>query len=280
MATKELATVKTNVGDSVIARVNSLCEVGFHMPPDYQYVNAIKASMLVLQDLKDKNNKPALEVCTQSSIASALFQMAVHGLDVSKKTAYFIVRGDKLCLHESYFGKVLQVKRIYPNFDPHPVVIHEGDEFIYDIDPNTGCKRLVKHVQKLENLDKDFVGAYMYIPTADGGQDLYIMSKKMILTAWSKSSSREQTIHKQFSEKMIGKTLVNSGCNMIINSTPDLAYAANSDEQDGLKETHIEEAVAEEITTDDGDLVDTETGEVIQPQEPKKEESKQEETDF
>lgn len=280
MATKEITTVKTNVGDSVITRVNSLCEVGFHMPADYQYVNAIKASMLVLQDLKDKNGKPALEVCTQNSIASALFQMAVHGLDVSKKTAYFIVRNDKLCLHESYFGKVLQVKRIYPNFDPHPVVIHEGDEFVYEIDPQTGCKKLVKHVQKLENLDKDFVGAYMYIPTSDGGQDLYIMSKKMILTAWSKSSSREQTTHRQFSEKMIGKTLVNSGCNMIINSTPDLAYAANEEEQDNNKDTHIEDAEAEEIVTDGGDVVDTSTGEVVQTKEPKKEEPKQEESDF
>ena len=198
MATKEVATVKTNVGDSVIARVNSLCEVGFTCPKDYNYINAIKASMLVLQELKDKNGKPALEVATQASIATALFEMSVRGLDASKKTCYFIMRGDKLCLHESYFGKVLQVKRIYPNFDPHPVVIREGDEFIYEIDPKSGCKRLVKHTQCLENLDKGFVGAYMYLPTADGGQDLYIMSKRMILTAWSKSSSKEQTTAKQF----------------------------------------------------------------------------------
>lgn len=221
---------KTNVGDQVIARVEELNKVGFVMPKDYLYVNAIKASMLVLQELKDKNQKPALEVCTPTSVASALFEMAIKGLDVSKKTAYFIVRGDKLCLHESYFGKVLQVKRIYPDFDPHPVVVHEGDEFVYEIDPTTGCKKLVKHVQKLENIDKDFVGAYMYLPTANGGQDLYIMSRKQILTAWSKSSSREQATHKAFSEKMVSKTIVNSGCNMIINSTPDLAYASNEDE--------------------------------------------------
>lgn len=283
MATKEVATVKQNVGDSVIARVNNLCEVGFHMPSDYQHVNAIKASMLVLQELKDKNGKPALEVCTQNSIASALFSMAIKGLDVSKKTAYFIVRGNQLCLHESYFGKVLQVKRIYPNFDPHPVIIHEGDEFIYDIDPETGCKRLVKHTQSLENLDKDFVGAYMYLPTANGGQDLYIMSKKMILTAWSKSSSREQTVHKQFSEKMIAKTLVNSGCNMIINSTPDLAYAANDndvkDTEDDRKESAVEDAEYEEIP-DSGEIVDTESGEIISKESALGTKANEEESDF
>ena len=252
--------LRTNVGDQVIARVEELNKEGFVMPKDYLYVNAIKASMLVLQELKDKNGKPALEVCTPTSVASALFEMAIKGLDVSKKTAYFICRGDKLCLHESYFGKALQVKRIYPNFDPHPVVIHEGDEFVYMIDPETGYKKLVKHEQKLENLDKDFVGAYMYIPTADGKQDLYIMSKKQIVTAWSKSSSREMGTQKTFPEKMAGKTLVNSACNMIINSTPDLSYAANENE-DG--EEYNEKQITNHPVTD---FVEAE--EVVEPTPP------------
>lgn len=279
MATSKEVTVKQNVGDQVIARVNSLSEVGFKMPADYQHVNAIKASMLVLQDLKDKNGKPALEVCTQNSIASALFTMAIKGLDVSRKTAYFLVRGNQLCLHESYFGKVLQVKRIYPDFDPHPVVIREGDEFVYTIDPETGCKKLVKHEQKLENIDNDFVGAYMYLPTSKGGQDLFVMTKKQILTAWSKSSSREQTTHRAFQEKMVLKTVINSGCNMIINSTPDLAYASNeaggvtTNDNEQLGHTEAIEAEFVEVK-ESNEVIDTQTGEVIQSQ------ATQEENDF
>lgn len=270
--------LKTNVGDQVIARVEELNKVGFVMPKDYLYVNAIKASMLVLQELKDKNGKPALEVCTPNSVASALFEMAIKGLDVSKKTAYFICRGDKLCLHESYFGKALQVKRIYPNFDPHPVVIHEGDEFVYTIDPETGYKKLVKHEQKLENLDKDFVGAYMYIPTADGKQDLYIMSKRQIMQAWSKSSSREMSVHKSFSEKMCCKTLVNSACNMIINSTPDLAYAANENE-DG--EEYNEKKITDHSVTDFEEAEVVEEAPAPQPaSEPKSEVKNEEEAEF
>lgn len=270
--------LRTNVGDQVIARVEELNKVGFVMPKDYLYVNAIKASMLVLQELKDKNQKPALEVCTPTSVASALFEMAIKGLDVSKKTAYFIVRGDKLCLHESYFGKALQVKRIYPNFDPHPVVIHEGDEFVYTIDPETGYKKLVKHEQKLENLDKDFVGAYMYIPTADGKQDLYIMSKRQIMQAWSKSSSREMSVHKSFSEKMCSKTLVNSACNMIINSTPDLAYAANENE-DG--EEYNEKQITNHSVTDFEEAEVVEDASAPQPaSEPKPEVKNEEEAEF
>ena len=242
--------VKNNVGDQVIARINSLCEVGFTMPKDYQFVNAIKMSMLKLQDLKDKNGRPALQVCTPASVSTALFQMATKGLNAALGQAYLLVRGDQLCLQESYFGKVLMVKRIYPQWNPNPVVIREGDVFEYSIDPATGKKFVVKHEQKLENMDKDFVGGYLYLPTGD----LYIMTKKQILTAWSKSSSREQATHKAFSEKMVGKTLVNSGCNMIINSTPE--YQMGMDEETNIIENKLPDV--DEQYSDSSEYVEVE----------------------
>lgn len=122
------------------------------------------------------------------------------------------------------------VKRIYPDWEPFPVVIHEGDKFVYRIDAESGRKILVEHEQDLGNIDKDFVGAYMYIPSKKG-PNLYIMTKKQILTAWSKSPS-QQGVHKQFTEKMIGKTIVNSGCRMVINSTPELNGAGEPDDDD------------------------------------------------
>lgn len=217
--------IKTNVGDQVIARVNNLCDAGFNMPKDYNYVNAIKMSMLKLQDLKDKNGRSALEVCTPTSIQTGLFNMVTKGLNAALNQVYFIVRGDQLCVQDSYFGKVLMVKRFYPDWNPNPVVIREGDIFEYAIDAKTGMKYIVKHEQKLENIDKGFIGGYMYLPTGE----LYIMTKKQIMTAWSKSSSREQATHKAFDEKMIGKTLVNSGCNMIINATPEYQMALDEE---------------------------------------------------
>lgn len=225
--------VKKNVGDAVVARVNSLCEAGFTMPKDYNYVNAIKMSMLKLQELKDKNGNFALDVCTPTSIQTALFKMVALGLNAGLNQCFLLVRGNQLCLQESYFGKVLMVKRIYPNWNPVPVVIREGDVFEYAIDPATGKKHIVKHEQKLENMDKDFVGGYLYLPTGD----LFMLTKKQILTAWSKSSSREQAIHHQFSEKMVQKTLVNSGCNMIINSTPE--YQIGMDEETNMIENKL-----------------------------------------
>lgn len=270
--------VKQNVGDQVIARVNSLCEAGFNMPKDYNFVNAIKMSVLKLQDLKDKNGKSALEVCTPASIQTALFRMCCKGLNAALNQVYFIVRGNVLCDQDSYFGKVLMVKRIYPDWNPVPVVIREGDVFEYGIDPNTGKRYVVKHEQKLENMDKDFVGGYMYLPTGE----LFMMTKKQIMTAWSKSSSREQTTHKQFDEKMVQKTLVNSGCNMIINSTPEYQMGLDEDTveiESKLPDTEKNEEFIE-VEEVNEEIVDTATGEVVEVESSPKTENKEEDLDF
>lgn len=258
-------TVKS-VGDIVLSRVNEMSEAGFTLPADYNPTNAIKASMLVLQEVKDKNGKPALETCTQASIQTALFKMLTYGEDVSKVQGYFIVYGSQLQYQESYFGKVLRVRRIFPEWTPVPMLIHEGDSFEYAIDPNTGRKKVLKHEQKLENIDKPIIGGYLYIPCADGGQDLYIMTIKQIIAAWNKSRSGGATA-KQFPEKMAMKTLVNSGCTMVINSTPSQSTVADDSDDPNAPETEPEYADAEEIVEvhelpDAPQYVDTETGEI------------------
>ena len=130
----------------------------------------------------------------------------------------------------SYFGNILQVRRLYPNWSPVAHTVREGDEFEYTINPENGKMKLVKHTQKLENLDKDFIGAYMYLPCADGEPELYVMTRKQILAAWSKSSNQSLSVHKQFDEKMALRTIINSGCKKVINSTPNPEVAQNDDD--------------------------------------------------
>lgn len=207
MAENQNQLVKKDIGTQVLDRVNALCETGFKMAQDFNATNAIKASMLALQETVDRNKKPALEVCTPASIQTALFEMCTMSLDVSKKQAYFIVRGNKLCLQVSYFGNILQIKRLFPDWEPVANTIREGDEFVYTIDPQSGKKKLVKHEQKLENLDNPIVGAYMYLPSKSGEQELYVMTAKQIKTAWGKSSNQNLTTHKEFDEKMTLKGL-------------------------------------------------------------------------
>ena len=247
--TSTAVAVKSNdFGSQVIQRVDDLCKVGFTLPKDYNHVNAIKASVLVLSELKDRNGRPFNEVCTPQSIQKALFSMATKGLDVSRNQAYYIVKGNQLCLHESYFGKVARVKRVYPDFDPTPRVVYQGDVFEYTTDVKTGRMQLVKHEQKIENLDKDFVGAYMYLPCPDGGQKLYIMTKKAILQAWMKSSNKSMTVQHEFREKMIGKTIINSGCTMIINATPELFESNIQINENGNDDDIVEEVQAETLS--------------------------------
>ena len=268
----EAKKTTSNVGTLVLNRVDEMCKVGFTMPKDYNYVNAVKATMLKLQEVKDKNGKPALEVCTPSSIQSALFSMVVKGLDVSKNQAYLVCYGEQLQLQESYFGKVLQVKRIFPEWEPRPNIVHEGDTFKYTVNPETGRRELVEHTQSLENLDKPILGGYIYLPCADGGKDLYIMTIKQIIAAWNKSRSGGATA-KQFPEKMAMKTLVNSGCTMVINSTPSQSTVADNSDDPNAPEPVPEYADAEEVVEvhelpDAPQDVDTETGEIKDEPEP------------
>ena len=279
-------TVKS-VGDIVLSRVNEMSEAGFTLPADYNPTNAIKASMLVLQEIKDKNGKPALEVCTQASIQAALFKMLTFGEDVSKVQGYFITYGTQLQYQESYFGKVLRVRRIFPDWTPVPMLIHEGDSFEYAIDPDTGRKKVLKHEQKLENIDKPIIGGYLYIPCADGGKDLYVMTAKEIATAHSKSRSGG-AVHKQFSTKMYSKTLVSSGCNYILNSTPSQSNIADNSDDPNAPEPTQEFDDAEEIVEvhelpDAPQDVDTETGEIKDepvPEAPAQAQTQNDDSDF
>lgn len=279
--TTAVAVKSNDFGSQVIQRVDDLCKVGFTLPKDYNHVNAIKASVLVLSELKDRNGRPFNEVCTPQSIQKALFSMATKGLDVSRNQAYYIVRGNQLCLHESYFGKVARVKRVYPDFDPTPRVVYQGDVFEYTTDVKTGRMQLVKHEQKIENLDKDFVGAYMYLPCPDGGQKLYIMTKKAILQAWMKSSNKSMTVQHEFREKMIGKTIINSGCTMIINATPELFESNIQVNENGNDDDIVEEVQAETLSESEPiEINPDEIPEAETPKEEIKEQTKVEEDEF
>lgn len=269
---KEIAT-KKDVGTQVINRVNSLCELGFKMPKDYNYINAIKASMMKLEE-KDKNGKSLLDQCDMPSVKKGLFKMCTSGLNLALNQCYAIPRGGKLCIDPSYFGRILQVKRIYPNFDPCPRVVRKDDLFRYETELETGRIKLVEHEQQLENKDKDFVGAYMYLPCSDGGKDLYIMTRKQIMAAWEKSPT-SQSVHKQFDEKMVKKTIINSGCNIIINSTPELSTSDEEDiVQDDVKEVstkeyedfdEVDETFEDAVIVDES-KVDKDTGEIKEKQ--------------
>ena len=110
MAT-ELALIKKDVVDVVGKKAQEFVSRGeLHLPPNYSVENAMKSAWLILQNTVDKDKKPVLQNCTKDSIANALLDMAVQGLNPAKKQGYFIAYGRQLVFQRSYFGTMAVTK--------------------------------------------------------------------------------------------------------------------------------------------------------------------------
>ncbi|MBA3889813.1 MAG: recombinase RecT [Gemmatimonadaceae bacterium] len=216
----DLALMKRTTVDAVTDRVRGLLESKeLHLPPGYSAENALKAAWLVLQEVEDKNKRPALSVCTQNSIANSLFSMVVQGLDPMKKQAYFIVRGTQLTLLRSYFGTIAAAKRMAGVIDVYAEAVYEGDEFEYEID--RGIKRVTKHKQSLGSIDPSkIVGAYAVVDLGpDREQVTEIMAMTQIRTSWSKGYANGP--QKDQPDEMARRTVVNRALKRFINSSND-----------------------------------------------------------
>lgn len=226
-----------NISDQVLAKINAFTrDGGLLLPENYSAANNMKSAWLILQEVTDRDNKPALGVCTKASIANALFDMVLQGLSVSKAQGYFIVYGNKLEFQRSYFGTVALAKRSGGiKTEPVANVIYEGDDFVYTIDPKTGHYAIVKHEQKLENIDDSkIVGAYAIVKLADGETQVTIMTIAQIRAAWGQGATKGKSpAHQNFAGEMAKKTVIGRACKMVINSSDDAwLYEGKRDEFD------------------------------------------------
>lgn len=221
--TSSPAIIEKNIADNILTRVNLLQKQGgLTLPNDYSAENALKSAWLLLQEVKNKDGKPALEICTKNSISNSLFDMVVQGLNPAKKQLYFIVRGDKLCADRSYFGNIALAKRAgMKNIVSD--VIYEQDVFTYAVDPKSGRKIIIDHKQQLENIDITKIkGAYAVYEMIDGTTDTIIMSKKQIEAAWNQGQMKGNSgAHRNFTDEMCKKSVINRACKTIINSSDD-----------------------------------------------------------
>lgn len=266
-----------NVSEQVLAKIKSFQEVGLQLPANYAVDNAMKAAWLVLQDCEDKDHHKALEVCTKESIANSLLDMVLQGLSVHKKQGYFLVYGNKLNFQRSYFGTVALAKRTgVITKEPVANLIYDGDEFVYTIDPATGEKKIVKHDQKIENInDTKIKAAYCITQKADGTSSLEIMTIDQIRAAWKQGATKGNSpAHNNFSGEMAKKTVIGRACKMIINSSDDAwlyenmpdeldadpsAERRNAITQNG-EQKFIETTEYEEVKTDAPDASKNSTG--------------------
>lgn len=230
-----LAVAQKDVVDSVLAKITKFEETGeLVLPSNYSAPNALKSAWLILQETVDRNNKPALEVCSKESIANALLDMVVQGLSPIKKQCYFIVYSTKLQLMRSYLGTLAVAKRVAGVKAAVANCIYEGDKFIYSIDPATGLKKIVEHSQALENLDVNKVkGAYAILGIDDGRVVVEIMNINQIKQAWMQGATKGSSpAHKNFGDEMAKKTVIGRACKLLIGMSDDAALYAGPDETD------------------------------------------------
>ena len=257
MATKQEVSNVSNSTDMVInnafidglsKQLQKKCEYGLSFPDDYNVANALTGAYLVLKETTDKSGKPILETCSQISIANALMDMCVLGLNVQRKQGYFIAYGGKCQFQRSYFGNITIARR-FGLKDIHAEVIYEGDNFVYHIED--GNKVLDKHEQSITNIDNDkIIGAYAVVIMQDGTKILEVMNMKQIKQSWQQGYGYKEGsgTHSKFADQMAKKTVINRALKQIINTHGDV-FVQEADErtEDVDRMEQVEADVAYEI---------------------------------
>ncbi len=190
------------------------------LPEKYVPGNALKLAWLHLQDVKTKDKRPVLEVCTKVSICNALLKMVLQGMNVSKDHGAFIAYGDQLTWQKMVAGNLMLAKRDAGVVDVNPQIIYEGDKYITKVNER-GIRELVQHDSPIENQDLDKIkGGYAVATFKDGTTKLTQMTIGQIRQAWLMGGGLKDS-HKNFPDQMAEKTLINRACKREIASTDD-----------------------------------------------------------
>src|SRR5690625_2487275 len=278
----QLAMVKKDTVDVVADRVRQFQEAGeIHLPAGYSPDNAMKSAWLVLQETQDRSKRPALEVCTRDSVANALLDMVVQGLNPQKKQGYFIVYGSQLTFQRSYFGTMAVTKRVTGAKEINANVIYDGDDVDYEM--GNGKITNLTHKQKFGNIDKEnIIGAYATIVIDSNTVYHELMTMEELRQAWSQSQmwgkgnkkEKEGSTHDKFRQEMAKKTVINRACKKLLNRSDDSSLVIDhfNRQDDVIQEAKAQEEIdnnanKEELDFEDAEYteVDPETGEVNHP---------------
>ncbi|WP_138481676.1 recombinase RecT [Dyadobacter bucti] len=213
-----------DITGAVMTKIEAFTESGeLQLPKDYSVGNALKAAWIIIQEVKDRNGKLALEVCSQASIANALLKMVVWGLSPLKKQCDFIVYGNTLSCDPEYTGNIALAKRYGSLKWIKANTIFEGDEFEWEVNPETGRRKVLRHAQSLEKFGtSSFKGVYAIFELEDGTRDVEIMSKEQVLNAWGQGAAKGNSpAHTKFSDQMAQKSVINRACKLLIRSSDD-----------------------------------------------------------
>lgn len=206
------------------------------VPQNYDVAQAVKSLYLMCLEVKDKQGRPALEVCTQTSIKKCVMELVSKGLNPDKKQCYPIVYGNELKLQVGSFGAVKQAKAVANIKEINANCIHEGDKVEVNILPNG--RMAIKHETNWQNFNKPIVGAYATAVYADDSTQSDIMTIQEIRVSWSKSKNGG-SVAKEFPVEMAKKTVKARLAKHIINTSDD-SVKMEMFEQFGLSKEDFE----------------------------------------
>jgi recombination protein RecT len=237
-----------SIADNVLNRVKAFEETGMiNVPKDYSAPNALRAAWLILLETQTLDKRPVLEVCTKESIANALLKMVIQGLNPVKHQCAFIAYGRTLNMQREYAGTIAIAKRDAGVKSVAANVVYEGDEFAWENNPETLEKKVTKHTQTLDSLEKaNIKGAYSIVEYADGKRKTEIMSWGQIQKAWQQGPTKGQSpAHKNFPDQMSMKTVINRALKIDVNSSDDGALLEDEAQNYDVKAAFIKQNVSD-----------------------------------
>lgn len=270
-----IAVTEKTVTDKVLNSVNRMqTEGSLQIPANYSPENALKAAYLILSEAQTTDKKPVLTACTQESIANALLEMVTQGLNPNKNQCYFIPYGNKLNFQRSYLGTVAITKRMPGVKDIKAYALYKGDEFETEFDVLSGRLNIKNYKPKMENVSKEnLIGAFALIIGENEILHLEVMTMEQIKTAWNQGTMKGNSpAHRNFSEEMAKKTVINRACKMYANTSDDSDIFAQMLNKTSIEvESEIEANANKEILDFDdvieaeyevSEELDQETGEI------------------
>ena len=277
--TNKIIAFEKTISDSVQNRITELSQGGrLDLPANYSVGNALNSAWLIIQGIKDKNGNTALQVCTKESIANALLDMSIMGLNPAKKQGYFIVYGNQLTWFTSYFGKCAVVKRLKGiENEPIATLIYKGDEI--ELGHNElGEECVLSHKASWEGkLSGEIVGVYATVMQGKIKRSA-VMTFAEVKEAWTKNPSpANRRDHVDFAGEFTKRTAINRLTKMIIQTSNDddllgETFVTNEDKHyDFDNAIDVENKVVQEIETNANtcEVLDVELEEEQEPEQEK-----------
>ncbi len=255
--TTAVATKEKDITTIVLNKINTFKQSGeLKIPKDYSPENALKSAYLVLNESLTRDKKPVLTACSQGSIANALLKMVVWGVSPLKGQIYFVPYGDKLEASVSYLGNIMMAKR-YGNLKSIKAnCIMKGDEFEFEIEPETGLRKVTVHKQTLESIGSEqILGAYASFELKDGTKDVEIMNMAQIKKSWNQGATNGGSpAHKNFPDQMAQRTVLNRACKMLIRDSDDKVLYDDVDTSIDISKENVDYNINQNANQDTIDI--------------------------